>query len=70
MRSLKSTIYESLLDDEDVIAGDFVRKQAHNKINEFLRKNYYMPKNYSISNEPVDGKYVVDCSGDVELKKI
>ena len=68
MKTLYTYINESLLDDEDVIAGDFVRRQDHNKITEFLRQNYYMPENFTISSEPVDGKYVVDCAFDIQVK--
>lgn len=70
MKTLYTYINESLLDDEDVIAGDFVRRQDHNKITEFLRKNYYMPEKFTISNEPVDGKYVVDCVFDIRVKNL
>lgn len=67
MKSLNHYIYESLLDDEDVIAGDFIEKAKYS-IGKYLLDNYNISGRIDISKKPnKDGKFVVDVNGRVEL---
>lgn len=63
MKDLKTIICESLLDDEEEI-GKNVEINIKTKIKQFLKDNY--KGRCKISKTPdSDGKYIVDCEGDL-----
>ena len=67
MKTLNQYISESLLDDEDVIAGDFIEK-IRNSVDKYLKDNYKLSGRVVIPKKPnEDGKFVVDVNGRVEL---
>ena len=67
MKALNEYISESLLDDEDVIAGDFVEK-IRNSVDKYLKDNYKLTGRVVISAKTnKDGKFIVDVNGRVEL---
>lgn len=64
MKDLKD-IYESLLDDEDIIANE---TETYIKVKKFLDDHYTFSKPYKIKPDK-NGKYIVDCiDGDIEVK--
>lgn len=73
MKTLKQHIYEGLLRgmddtlaDGDVINNELIRAQ----IDEFMQQNYRAPK-YRIMKKPnKDGKFVVNCQGELKLRTI
>jgi DNA-directed RNA polymerase subunit RPC12/RpoP len=66
MKTLYTYINESLLDDEDIVMQDAIDKINEN-IQQFLKANYIGYKKCKIL-DPVDGKYIVDCDGHLEVK--
>ena len=58
------TLYESILDVEDIDKKDFIR----DIVIQFLKDNYIGISNIKVSKEPnVDGKYVVDSKKNIEV---
>ena len=66
MISLNEYIKESLLDDEDVLLKDTSDDAIKEMINNFLKDNYKGV--CKISKKPINGKYIVDCNGDLIVK--
>ena len=66
MKNLNEYIKESLLDDEDVLMNDTSEKVIEENVNNFLKDNYRYV--YKISKKPINGKYIVDSNGDLEVK--
>ena len=66
MKNLNLYIKESLLDDEDVLMNDTSEKVIEENVNNFLKDNYRGV--YKISKKPINGKYIVDSNGDLEVK--
>ena len=63
------SLYESLLDDFDTIAGQVNPKEA---IEDFIKNNYRLNSDvkYTISDQPnEDGKYIVDMKGRLDTVK-
>lgn len=66
MKTLNN-IYESLLDDEDTILNN-TEQSIQNSITEFLEDNYRGGDKCIITDKTTkDGKYIVDCYGDLSL---
>lgn len=71
MKTLKQHMYEGLLRgmddtlaDGEVVSDELIRAQ----IDEFMQQNYRAPK-YRIMKKPnKDGKYVVNCQGELKLR--
>lgn len=56
------TLYESLLDDFDVLSEPISPKIIKEEIKQFLKANYMCPSKFRISRKPnEDGYYVVEC---------
>ena len=68
MIQLYKYIKESLLDDEDVLMKDTGDEVIKNEILKFLKDNYIDVTKYKISKKPINGKYVVDCSHNLQVK--
>ena len=69
MTSLQEYIEESLLDDFDTLSKN-MDDEIVQTIEQFLKKNFIISK-YKISQSPnSNGKYVVDCPGDIGVKNI
>ena len=57
------SLYESLLDDFDVLSDKLSPKMIKDGIRQFLKANYMNPSKFKISRNPnADGYYEVDCS--------
>jgi hypothetical protein len=68
MKNLQEYIEESLLDDIDTLSKN-VDKEIKQKIKQFLKDNFKGASKCRMSRKPNDdGKYVVDCKGDVMVK--
>ena len=73
MKALKQHMYEGLLRgmddtlaDGDIISNELIRAQ----IDEFMQQNYRAPK-YRIMKKPnKNGKFVVNCQGELKLRTI
>lgn len=64
MKDLKD-IYESILDDEDIIANE---TEIYIKVKNFLDDHYVFSKPYKIKPDK-NGKYIVDCiDGEIIMK--
>ena len=70
MTSLQEYIEESLLDDFDTLSKN-MDDEIVQAIEQFLKNNFIGISKYKISQSPnPDGKYVVDCPGDIGVKNI
>lgn len=68
MKSLEQYIEESLLDDIDTLSKN-ADKAIKQEIKQFLKDNFNGASKCKISkNLNDDGKYVVDCAGDIKVK--
>ena len=64
------TLYESLLDDFDTIAGKIdVNDYNRRLIDDWIRTNYRVMGTLDISKKPnKDGKHIVSCNGQLTLQ--
>ena len=68
MIQLYKYIKESLLDDEDVLMNDTSEEVIKEVVKKFLKKNYINGSKCKISKNPINGKYIVDYNGNLEVK--
>lgn len=71
MKTLKQHMYEGLLRgmedtlaDGDIVSNELIRAQ----IDEFMQQNYRAPKYRIIKKPNKDGKFVVNCQGELKLR--
>lgn len=71
MKTLKQHMYEGLLRgmDDTLADGDIVNNELiRAQIDEFMRQNYRAPKYRILKNPNKDGKFVVNCQGELRLR--
>lgn len=63
------TLYESLLDDFDVLSEPISPKMIKEEIRQFLKANYLRPSKFRISRKPNEGGfYEVECPGHITFQ--
>ena len=73
MKTLKQHMYEGLLRgmDDTLADGDIVNDELiRSQIDEFMQQNYRAPKYRIIKKPNKDGKFVVNCQGELRFRPI